>query len=920
MQAAACSLLIAASLAVIPASQTTATVDSDLTNSLADWVIVEEPGSAGSWSQFDATGLTGDALVSPMSSQPILPPPAGAGNLYFVKDQHGPSAGVLYIPLAVPGGSGAISLSFDYFVQTSPELAIGGSMSATAFPNQQFRVDIVSSIPADWFAAPAEPLVSVVAPTKGSSNPASAWTSVDVEGLATSLAGSRGNTVYLAFREVDNQSYLTVGVDNVRFAAETVVPVLCDDPTTPAQVFACAISVNPTTVSAASVAVGDAPPGMLTGLAPLGEPIIQTNIPPYGWSLFSSPTTQTPGESTVPDPIDGSYHLFETEHQEGTTIDLEGTLSIPFTIPVNATDTYVSFAYFLQSGGLTPSLADGQEFTLSYTSGTDSVPLWAATEVTGISGNPWSWQSFDLSHLLAGDYTLVFSAMGSGSTMQVGIDLLQVYTNGRDLTKKTFGVSALELLAFPIHGADYGVMSTGDAATVIANASQEAFLSAQFGGTDYGDGAASVRDLTRISMDLVPPGGSRCVSFDIRFLSEEFPEYVGSNFNDIFLAELRQNSVSSPNNLGTPWTVDNNFVVTAPDNFAVVPAVLPATGTTVLSINTTNEGWFSAEAAAGTAFDGSSILLRATKEIAGDTTSVELILSLFDQSDESYDTAVMLDALRFWPTVDCSASSETPTASIGIQVVAPTAEWSAVTDAEVFVDALPTLTLMFDQPVSDLLGSEILNVGDASGCLFDVTPQNASDESATEFTVAVTACGPGSLQPQLQAEAVQGLAENFGPEFQVTSFPITILALGGGGGGGGGGGTPTPAPSASSTPSASPSASTKPSPSASIKPSTTPGYSASPGASGGVSPSAAPSVKPSPTPSGSSNQSGGGGTSGGGDGGGDGGGWTLPTLPTLDQFVNTFWFGVLLGAILVLALWGLTNGLQRRIASAPDEA
>lgn len=144
LQAAACSLLIAASLAVIPASQTTATTDTDLTNSLADWVMIEEPGSAGSWSQFDATGLTGDALVSPMSSQPILPPPTGAGNLYFVKDQTGPSAGVLYIPLAVPAGSGAISLSFDYFVQTSPELAIGSTtMSATEFPNQQFRVDVV---------------------------------------------------------------------------------------------------------------------------------------------------------------------------------------------------------------------------------------------------------------------------------------------------------------------------------------------------------------------------------------------------------------------------------------------------------------------------------------------------------------------------------------------------------------------------------------------------------------------------------------------------------------------------------------------------------------------------------------------------------------------------------------------------------
>ena len=660
LQAAACSLLIAASLAVIPASQTTATgeTDTDLTNSFADWVMVEEPGSAGSWSQFDATG----ELVSPISSQPILPPPAGAGNLYFVKYQGGPSAGVLYIPLDVPAGSGAISLSFDYFVQTSPELAIGSTMSATEFPNQQFRVDIVSAIPEDWFAAPGVPLVSVVAPTKGSSNPATAWTSVDVADLATSLAGSRGNTVYLAFREVDNQSYLKVGVDNVRFAAETVAPVLCDIPTTPAEEFACAISVNPATVSAASVAIGD-----------------------------SSPVA--------------------------------------------------------------------------------------------------------------------------------------------------FDVHTEELLAYPIQGADYGVMSTGDAATVTASDSQAVALSAALGGTGYSEGA-SVRDLTRISMDLVPPGGSRCVSLDIRFLSEEFPEWVGSPFNDIFLAELRQNSAGTPNNLGTPWTVDAEYVVTAPDNFAVVPAVAPAVGTTVLSINTTNEGWFSAEAAAGTAFDGSSILLRATKEIDVGTTSVELILSLFDQSDEDLDTAVMLDALQFWPTVDCSASSETPIASSGIQVVAPAAEWSAVADAEVFVDELPTLTLVFDQPVttSDLFDNEILNVGDASGCLFDVTPQNASDGSATTFTVAVTSCGPGDLQPQLVADAAQGLANNPGPEFQVTSFPIKVFALGGGGGGGGGGGS-----------SASPSASVSPSPSASVSPS--PSASVSPSPSASVSPSPSGIALASPTPS-----------------------------------------------------------------------
>jgi hypothetical protein len=870
LQAAACALLIAASVAVIPASQALATPspadNPDLTNTLANWVMLEEPGSHGSWSQVDATGGT---LLSPISSQPILAPNAGAGDLYFVKDQSMPSAGVLYIPLTVPSGSGAISLSFDYFVQAQGAFAGGTTMSANEYPNQQFRVDILDIIPDNWFGAPSS-LVSLVTPTTGSSNPATAWTTVDLDLTAElTTAGARGNTVYLAFREVDNQGFLTVGVDNVRFTAATVVPVLCDNPTTAAQQFACAISANPATVSAASVATGDAPPGMLSGQVVLGEPILSPpNVGDYGWSLFSTPGVSTPKGSTVPDPIDGAYHLFETG-EPGATIGVEGTLSVQFTIPSGATMASINFAYFLQSGSAS-TLAEGQQFNLSYTSDNNSLgngSLWAATEVTGINGNPWNWQNvnfFELAELspdvVDRTYTLVFTAAAADATMQVGVDMISVYSDGRDATKKTFGVHSEELLAYPIQGANYGVMSTGDAASVTADSSQQTFLSAQFGGRSYLEGT-SVRDLTRISMDLVPPIGSLCVSINVRFLSEEYPDYVGQIFNDIFLAELRQNESA-----GTPWTV-SDYLVTAPDNFAVVPATPPDTGTTVLSINTTNVGWFSPESAAGTAFNGGSILLRATAPVDLNATSVELILSLFDQSDESYDTAVMLDALTFWPTADCSAPvfdpspdpsaspdssaspSPTPTASTGIEVVAPTAEWMPVVDPEVLENALPTLTLVFDQPVVGLVDADINNVGSASGCLFDVTPQNPSAGAATQFAVAVTSCGTGQLQPQLAPNAAQGAANNLGPAFSVTSFPIKILALGGGSP------SPTastsPSPTASASPSASPSgiALVSPTPSASDSATPSPSETASPETSPDPGSSPGPSQEPVATPS-----------------------------------------------------------------------
>ena len=857
LQAAACALLIAASVAVIPASQASATptpTDPDLTNSLANWVMIEEPGSHGSWSQFDATGGT---LVSPRSGQQILAPQSGAGDLYFVKDQSMPSAGVLYIPLTVPAGSGTISLSFDYFVQTAAQRAIGTSMSAFEYPNQQFRVDILDVIPDNWFGAPSS-LVSLVAPTIGESNPATAWTTVDLDLTAElTTAGVRNQTVYLAFREVDNQGFLTVGVDNVRFSAATVASVLCDDPDGTAQQFACAISANPATVSGATVQRPEA--GMSTTQILLENPVISApNVPGYGWSLFSEPGATTPKGSTVPMPFNGDYHLFETG-EPGATLEVEGTLSFSFTLPANATEASLQFAYFLQS----QSNLAGQQFNLTFT--TDNCTacglLWSAESVTGGDGSPWGSQSLDFFYLAelspsteARVFTLVFTAAAGSSAMQAGIDQLSVYSNGRDLTKNTFGVHSEELLAYPLAGASYGVMSTGDAARVTASDSQTTFINGDFGGNNYDEGP-SVRDLTRISMDLVPPVGSACMSLNVRFLSEEFPQFVGSQFNDIFLAELRQNGSA-----GIPWYFGDG-VLTAPDNFAVVPE---AGGTTVLSINTTNEGWFSAGSAAGSAFNGGSILLRATAPIDPSTTTVALILSIFDQGDNSYDTAVMLDALTFWPTPDCSAPvfdpspdpsaspTATPTASTGIDVVPPAAEWAPVAESEVFENALPTLTLMFDQPVfvAGLADSDISNVGDASGCLFDVTAQNPSGGAATEFAVAVTACNPGQLQPQLAPNAAEGAANNLGPAFSVTSFPIKILALGDGGGGGG-----SPSPSASPSPSPSPSPSASASPSASpseialVSPTPRPSAVATPSPSETASPETSPDPGTSPGPS-----------------------------------------------------------------------
>ena len=64
-----------------------------------------------------------------------------------------------------------------------------------------------------------------------------------------------------------------------------------------------------------------------------------------------------------------------------------------------------------------------------------------------------------------------------------------------------------------------------------------------------------------LRVDLDVPSTANClVGLDFRFLSEEFPEYVGSRFNDAFIAELDRST----------WTTAGSTII-APDNFALDP-------------------------------------------------------------------------------------------------------------------------------------------------------------------------------------------------------------------------------------------------------------------------------------------------------------------------------------------------------------
>jgi hypothetical protein len=200
------------------------------------------------------------------------------------------------------------------------------------------------------------------------------------------------------------------------------------------------------------------------------------------------------------------------------------------------------------------------------------------------------------------------------------------------------GVFSSPLTFFPTGSdADYAVLTTGivsNIPTVGAFASTNLLTGPVRGNTDF--------DVTIWEIDLDVPVGADCLTLNFQFLSEEYPEFVGSPYNDAFIAEL---DISD-------WTTSGS-TITAPHNFAL------DTSGNVISINSVVG--MTPVNGAGTAFDlddgnegAGTFLLYARTPI--DPGAHTLFLSVFDQADHFYDSAVFLDNLSiFTAGLDCVA-------------------------------------------------------------------------------------------------------------------------------------------------------------------------------------------------------------------------------------------------------------------------
>jgi hypothetical protein len=183
------------------------------------------------------------------------------------------------------------------------------------------------------------------------------------------------------------------------------------------------------------------------------------------------------------------------------------------------------------------------------------------------------------------------------------------------------GVSDSALAGFPTDGATFTILTSGD-----VKLADEPNNFGDSGAALTGSDLRGAYDVSILTVDLNVPSNQNCLTFQFRFLSEEYPEWVGQGFNDGFIAELDTSD----------WTVTGS-TISAPHNFAF------DSGHNVVSINSTGVAGMSAGEAAGTTYDGGTQILTAQTPVTTGDHSV--YFTIFDAGDHDYDSAAFLDGL-----------------------------------------------------------------------------------------------------------------------------------------------------------------------------------------------------------------------------------------------------------------------------------
>lgn len=184
---------------------------------LTGWTVADQVGSDGTFSVQTGT-------LSPVNGFTVPAPPEGAQAA--MSDAGAGGSHVLYQDFFVPLGTTVGTISFQLFINNGaaqfyvPSAATTGLNWGTAVLNQQVRVDILSSSAAAFSVATADILQNLY--QSATSDPLVSGYNLITVDISALLAANQGNTIRLRFAEVDNVSFLNLGVDSVDISTSAI--------------------------------------------------------------------------------------------------------------------------------------------------------------------------------------------------------------------------------------------------------------------------------------------------------------------------------------------------------------------------------------------------------------------------------------------------------------------------------------------------------------------------------------------------------------------------------------------------------------------------------------------------------------------------------------------------------------------------
>ena len=183
------------------------------TNTFTGWTETDQ--AAGSGSIFAQTGTS-----SPPPNVITVPAPP-QGTFSAMSSQGGPGSHILYQNITLPTGASARFSATVYVNNQGAAFSTPNTLDYTVTPNQQARIDIMSTGSAVTDVG-AGVLLNLYQ-TKVGDPLVSGYTAISAD-----LTPFAGQTVRLRIAEADTQGFFNFGIDQVSVDANTPVPTLSD--------------------------------------------------------------------------------------------------------------------------------------------------------------------------------------------------------------------------------------------------------------------------------------------------------------------------------------------------------------------------------------------------------------------------------------------------------------------------------------------------------------------------------------------------------------------------------------------------------------------------------------------------------------------------------------------------------------------